>query len=40
MKITKIKINNFNFHKNIEFDINGNLLIYGENGVGKSSIFL
>lgn len=39
MKITKIKINNFKFHKNIEFDINGNLLIYGENGVGKSSIF-
>lgn len=39
MKITRLEINNFKFHKDLQFDINGNLLIYGENGVGKSSIY-
>ena len=39
MQITKLEIKNFKFHKELEFDIKGNLLIYGENGAGKSSIF-
>ena len=38
MKITRLEINNFKFHKDLQFDINGNLLIYGENGVGKKSL--
>lgn len=39
MKITNLKIENFKFHKDLEFSINNNLLIYGENGSGKSSIY-
>lgn len=39
MKIINIKIENFKFHKRLEFPINDNLLIYGENGTGKSSIY-
>lgn len=40
MKINKIKLENFKFHKNLEFEIKSqNCLIYGENGTGKSSIY-
>ncbi len=40
MKIKNIKLENFKFHHNLEFDIkNQNCLIYGENGTGKSSIY-
>lgn len=40
-KINKIEIENFKFFKNI-FPINvdrKNILLYGENGAGKSSIY-
>jgi len=40
MIIKTIQLNNFKFHKELKFDIeNINCLIYGENGVGKSSIY-
>ena len=40
MRIKNIKLNNFKFHKDLEFGIvKENCLIYGENGVGKSSIY-
>ncbi len=39
MKIKNIKLNNFKFHNSLEFNINKNCLIYGENGTGKSSIY-
>ncbi len=40
MRIKNIVLNNFKFHKNLEFNIDKeNSLIYGENGVGKSSIY-
>jgi len=39
MKIKNIKLKNFKFHNSLEFDINKNCLIYGENGSGKSSIY-
>ncbi len=40
MRIKNVKLNNFKFHKNLEFDIaKENCLIYGENGAGKSSIY-
>ena len=39
MKITNLKIENFKFHEKLELSINGNLLLYGENGTGKSSIY-
>ncbi len=39
MKINKIELKNFKFHQNLEFEIDNNCLIYGENGTGKSSIY-
>lgn len=39
MKIKNIELNNFKAHNSLLFDIDGNCLLYGENGVGKSSIF-
>ncbi len=39
MKIKNIKLKNFKFHNSLEFNINKNSLIYGENGTGKSSIY-
>ena len=39
MKIKNIKLKNFKFHNSLEFNINKNCLIYGENGSGKSSIY-
>lgn len=40
MKIKKIELKNFKFHKNLDFEIHKqNCLIYGENGTGKSSIY-
>ena len=44
IKINKIKLNNFRFftddEKHNTFEINGqNMLVYGENGSGKSSLF-
>lgn len=41
MKINKVKIQNFRCYKGInKFNINGkNIVIYGENGYGKSSFF-
>ncbi len=39
MKITKIKLDNFKFHTSLPIDIKGNMLLYGENGTGKSSIY-
>ncbi len=40
MKINKIELENFKFHQALDFEIvNENCLIYGENGVGKSSIY-
>jgi energy-coupling factor transporter ATP-binding protein EcfA2 len=39
MKIENIKLKNFKFHNNLEFNISKNSLIYGENGSGKSSIY-
>ena len=39
MKIKKIKLKNYKFHHNLDFNINKNCLIYGENGSGKSSIY-
>jgi len=40
VKISKINIKNFKFYFNEFIDINSkNYLIYGENGVGKSSLF-
>lgn len=40
-KLSKIDIRNFKFFKDLfQLDVNGlNLLLYGENGAGKSSIF-
>ena len=40
MTINQIKLKNFKFHKELNFDIDNNCLIYGENGTGKSSIYL
>jgi energy-coupling factor transporter ATP-binding protein EcfA2 len=40
MIINKINLKNFKFHKELNFDIDNNCLIYGENGTGKSSIYL
>jgi AAA15 family ATPase/GTPase len=44
IKIDKIQLNNFRFFTNDKnhntFDIDGkNMLLYGENGSGKSSLF-
>ena len=39
MKIKNIKLQNFKFHNSLDFNINKNCLIYGENGTGKSSIY-
>jgi energy-coupling factor transporter ATP-binding protein EcfA2 len=41
VKIKKLKLNNFKFfYHDFNFDINGkNILLYGENGSGKSSIY-
>ena len=40
MRIKDIELNSFKFHKNLKFNIEQkNCLIYGENGVGKSSIY-
>ena len=40
MKINRIELKNFKFHQDLNFEIiNNNCLIYGENGVGKSSIY-
>lgn len=40
MKIQKAELKFFKFHKNLIIDFEAkNLLIYGENGVGKSSIY-
>ena len=41
MRIKKIEIQNFRaFYGNFEIDLGGkNLLLYGENGSGKSSLF-
>lgn len=39
MQINNIKINNFKFHTKLDFPLNGNMLLYGENGTGKSSIY-
>ena len=42
VKISRMKISNYKFfHGDFELDFNGgNVLIYGENGSGKSSILL
>jgi recombinational DNA repair ATPase RecF len=43
MKITKISLQNFRaFDEPFELDLDGgkNLLLYGENGSGKSSIYI
>lgn len=41
MKINKITINNFKFYVNEKLETeNKNILLYGENGSGKSSLFL
>jgi energy-coupling factor transporter ATP-binding protein EcfA2 len=41
VKISKIKLSNYNFfYGNFELPVNGkNLLVYGENGSGKSTIY-
>lgn len=40
MKLSKLSITNFKFHQNLEINFNEkSTLIYGENGVGKSSIY-
>ena len=40
MKIKRIELKNFKFHRDLSFDIEAkNCLIYGENGTGKSSIY-
>lgn len=39
MNINNIELKNFKVHNFLSFDIKGNCLLYGENGVGKSSIF-
>ena len=39
MNINNIELKNFKVHSFLSFDIKGNCLLYGENGVGKSSIF-
>lgn len=39
MNITNIDINNFKFHTEISIPIQKNMLLYGENGTGKSSIY-
>ena len=40
MKIKKVELKNFKFHKSLDFEITKrNCLIYGENGTGKSSIY-
>ena len=40
MKIKKVELKNFKFHKDLDFEIKKqNCLIYGENGTGKSSIY-
>ncbi|MCT7588186.1 AAA family ATPase [Aliarcobacter butzleri] len=40
MKIQKVELKYFKFHKDLSIDIsNKNFLIYGENGTGKSSIY-
>lgn len=39
MKISNLEIKNFKFHQYLNFPIKDNLLIYGENGSGKSSIY-
>ena len=40
MQIKEIKLKNFKFHQNLEFEISKqNCLLYGENGTGKSSIY-
>lgn len=40
MKIKSVKIINFKFHHELEFELkNKNCLIYGENGTGKSSLY-
>ena len=40
MKIKKVELKYFKFHKDLTIDIGSkNFLIYGENGAGKSSIY-
>ena len=40
MKINNLELQNFKFHKELNFNIKSkNCLIYGENGTGKSSIY-
>ena len=40
MKIKKVELKYFKFHKELPIDIDSkNFLIYGENGAGKSSIY-
>ena len=40
MRIKEVKLKNFKFHQNLEFNISKqNCLLYGENGTGKSSIY-
>jgi len=40
VKIKKVELKNFKFHKSLDFEITKrNCLIYGENGTGKSSIY-
>jgi recombinational DNA repair ATPase RecF len=39
VQITNIKLQNFKFHTKLDFPLKGNMLIYGENGTGKSSIY-
>lgn len=40
MKLTTVSLDNFKYHKNISLNCQGkNILVYGENGVGKTSVF-
>lgn len=40
MKLLTVELQNFKYHKNIKLDCQGkNLLVYGENGAGKTSIY-
>ena len=40
MRLHKVSLENYRFFENQEFDFKGkNVLLYGENGSGKSSLF-
>lgn len=40
MKLLTVELQNFKYHKSIKLDCQGkNLLVYGENGAGKTSIY-